>query len=75
MRLTMARLFVVAAALCVAASQAQNLELPKLPYEYKDLEPFIDHTTMHIHHMVVKVYSCSQDFCVCMLAAMHIHHM
>ena len=28
----------------------QKHELPKLPYEYNDLEPFIDEQTMRIHH-------------------------
>mmetsp|Transcript_36664 Transcript_36664/g.56877 ORF Transcript_36664/g.56877 Transcript_36664/m.56877 type:complete len:228 (+) Transcript_36664:3-686(+) len=30
---------------------AQNLELPKLPYEYDALEPAIDAQTMEIHHL------------------------
>jgi len=32
-------------------SSAQNLELPKLPYDYADLEPAMDAETMTIHHM------------------------
>ena len=31
---------------------SQNLELPKLPYNYEELEPWIDSSTMHVHHMV-----------------------
>ena len=34
-------------------SSAQNLELPKLPYDYADLEPAMDAETMTIHHMVL----------------------
>ena len=44
---------VVLVAACLASpAWGQNLELPKLPYDYTDLEPFIDHETMTIHHMV-----------------------
>jgi len=35
-----------ATASLLAVAQAQNLELPKLPYEYEDLEPAIDRATM-----------------------------
>jgi hypothetical protein len=34
---------------------SQNLELPKLPYNYEELEPWIDSSTMHVHHMVSAV--------------------
>ncbi len=43
---------VLVAACLAATARGQNLELPKLPYDYKDLEPWIDHETMTIHHMV-----------------------
>jgi hypothetical protein len=43
---------VLVAVCLVQAARGQNLELPKLPYDYKDLEPWIDHETMTIHHMV-----------------------
>ena len=35
----------------VALSQAQNLPLPPLPYDYNALEPTIDEPTMRLHHL------------------------
>jgi len=45
------RAWIVVLVCCISAANAQNLELPKLPYDYNDLEPWIDDTTMHVHHM------------------------
>jgi len=44
--LLLALLGCCATASLLAVAQAQNLELPKLPYEYEDLEPAIDRATM-----------------------------
>jgi superoxide dismutase len=35
----------------VVSVEAQNLELPALPYEYDALEPAIDERTMRVHHL------------------------
>ncbi len=35
----------------VVSVEAQNLELPALPYEYDALEPAIDEKTMRVHHL------------------------
>mmetsp|Transcript_7642 Transcript_7642/g.25916 ORF Transcript_7642/g.25916 Transcript_7642/m.25916 type:complete len:236 (-) Transcript_7642:178-885(-) len=35
----------------LAQSLAQNLELPRLPYEYDGLEPHVDEETMRVHHL------------------------
>ncbi|OWF42083.1 uncharacterized protein LOC110461622 [Mizuhopecten yessoensis] len=33
------------------ADETSNYVLPKLPYDYKDLEPFIDEATVRVHHL------------------------
>ena len=43
-------LLFIAALLTTAYAQAQPYSLPKLPYDYKALEPHIDALTMEIHH-------------------------
>jgi superoxide dismutase len=35
----------------VGSGEAQNLELPKLPYAYNALEPIINEATMRVHHL------------------------
>jgi hypothetical protein len=37
--------------LLLGGISAQNLELPKLPYDYDALEPAIDEATMRVHHL------------------------
>lgn len=50
MKTTFRMLLLVAALLTTAFAQAQPYSLPKLPYDYKALEPHIDAQTMEIHH-------------------------
>lgn len=43
-------IFAVIAVVFASSGNAQNFSLPKLAFEYKDLEPYIDAQTMEIHH-------------------------
>lgn len=43
---------IAALAALASVTDAQNLELPALPYDYHELEPHFDNQTMRIHHLV-----------------------